>query len=503
MMPNSDGFSNLHAKRPLRNSSRDTLRVNRPITQPIAIYQPKQRAGTPARVARQSRNLGLIALYLAHIPLAIFMYRMGVIATAHAMVTLAVGVGYALSPSRRSERVAYVGAYIAGAEVLWRMTNAQVFWEFGKYATVTIFLITMLRTGRLKGPALMLGYFALLLPSIAVILVRVDPSEARGYVSFNLSGPLAMTVAACFFSQLKMSPEQVQRLFLVAIGPIIGIASVTFLGIRTVNQIAFTGESNVASSGGFGPNQVSAALGLGALFALMFILLGKSGNTTRLLVFGGLVFMSVQSAMTFSRGGLYDFAGAVALASIYMLRDARMRRRFLFVGIVIFVLGSYVIIPQLEDFTGGALGSRFRDTETTNRIPILQRELRVWEEHPLLGVGPGGGKLAGASMAHTEFARMPAEHGLLGIAAFFLLVTAAVKTIARAQSMKAKAFSISMIGWSFLFMLNTGMRLLAPAFAFGLAFATILPDPDVSRTIIRERPPQAIPRRAPPAIVER
>jgi O-antigen ligase/polysaccharide polymerase Wzy-like membrane protein len=416
-----------------------------------------------------------IAFCLLHIPLALLLSRSTVVSTLHAVAVAGVGVWWAISAERNPIRVAYVGAYIVGAEVLWRMTGALVFWEFGKYAISAIFLIAILRSGRMKGPALMLIYFALLIPSIAVIIFRVG-AEAKGYISFNLSGPLALTVAAWYFSRCKVTVEDVKRIFLAAVGPIIGIASITFFAVYSARKLSFTSESNFVSSGGFGPNQVSAALGLGALLALMFVLLGKTNYKLKLLMLGSMFLMAAQSALTFSRGGLYNFAGAIAFSSVYLLRNVRTRRTLLFVAIMIFVMGSFVILPRLENVTGGALESRFTNTDPTNRVEIIKDELKVWRRYPILGVGPGGSKFVGASTAHTEFARLPAEHGILGVVALLLLLVVAAKNIRKANSVEGKAIAVCLIGWSFLFMLNAAMRLAAPAFAFGLAFATVVPE---------------------------
>jgi hypothetical protein len=69
-----------------------------------------------------------------------------------------------------------------------------------------------------------------------------------------------------------------------------------------------------------------------------------------------------------------------------------------------------------------------------------------------------------------------AEHGTFGVAALFLLLLSSVVTIRKTPTVKGKAIAVCMIAWSFLFMLNAAMRLVAPAFVFGLAFATVLPE---------------------------
>jgi hypothetical protein len=108
-------------------------------------------------------------------------------------------------------------------------------------------------------------------------------------------------------------------------------------------------------------------------------------------------------------------------------------------------------------------------------------DLELWRENPIFGVGPGMGMLYRVSMlkwvaSHTEYSRLLAEHGVFGLMALLLLIVMAVRSIRRGNSILGKAMAASMIGWAFLFMMIDGMRLAAPAFAFGLSFATILPN---------------------------
>jgi hypothetical protein len=463
--------------------------MNGVATQPYPLMAGRTRAENPDKTRNLWATYGPIAFCLVHIPLAVLVNRIHALSAIHAVAVFAVGMWWALTAPHQPLRVAYVAAYITGAEVLWRMTHAPVFWEFGKYSIVAIFLVAILRSGRMKGPGLMLAYFALLLPSIWVLVMRTGISSGRGYISFNLSGPLAMMVAAWFFSRQKLSVEQVKRIFLAGAAPIIGIGAITLFAISSATNVNFGTGSNLVSSGGFGPNQVSAALGLGALFALMFVLLGNTNNMLKFVMLGAMSFMAVQSALTFSRGGMYNTAGAVAFASIYLLRDPRTRRTLLVVAVLVFVFGSYVILPRLEDLTGGTLTTRFSSTNSTNRIEIISDDLYLFQAFPILGVGPGGSKKYGTSTAHTEFARLLAEHGTLGLVALLLLLLAAASSIRQARTIKGKAIAVCLIGWSFLYMLNAAMRLAAPAFVFGLAFATVLPErmlsPKAMLTLLR------------------
>jgi O-antigen ligase len=448
--------------------------TTRQYPEPSALKNGEQIQATSRR-----QLLRVATFFAAHALLGLMIYRYKSLATLHAFVTLALGLRWALAGRKQLHRVAYVGAYIVGAEVLWRMSNAVVFYEIGKYGVAAIFIVSLLRNRQLKGPALPLVYFLLLLPSAALTISENDWTDARMMLSFNLAGPLALMVSTWFFSHIKLSQEQLQSLFLTLVCPLISVASVTLFGTISNSDIRFTGESNLATSGGFGPNQVSASLGLGVFVALFCILRFKISSGLKILLFGAMCFLAVQSALTFSRGGLYNAAGAILIGSFYLLRDARARIQFILAAVLI-LAAVFIILPRLDNFTGGTLSSRFEDASLTNRGDIIWLDLQIWADHPILGVGPGLAKeyrqdLGLRASAHTEFTRLLAEHGTLGFAAILALIFTIVSNMKRVRTVKDKATVAATMGWSLLFMLNAGMRLVAPAFIFGLSFTNLVP----------------------------
>ena len=424
---------------------------------------------------RHISTIGVALFFVAHVPLALAMKLYPSLATTHAVASVSIGIAVALL-DRRSIRVAYVAAYICGAEVLWRMTHAQVYWEFGKYGTAVILLVSILRSGSFKGAVLPFVYFALLLPSALLTIAAVDPIKAQELLSFNLSGPFALTVGACFFSRLKISAVQITQLFLILIGPVLGIAAIALVSINTASQIQFTNNSNVAASGGFGPNQVSAALGVGAVLSLFLLLLGRSGTVVKALLVCAMILSSVQCVLTFSRGGIYNAGAGILFASFFLMKDARSRMRLLLVAGTLFLAVQFVFLPKLDDMTGGALSNRLKNTETTGRVEIAWSELEIWAANPVLGVGPGMGMFYYNNSAHTEFTRVLAEHGLLGMGALVLMTVMAAKNLRRSKTPNTKAVVALLIGWSFFFLLSAGMRIVAPSFLLSLTFASILPE---------------------------
>lgn len=420
-----------------------------------------------------------LAFIGVHIPLALLMRLFSPVATAHALVVLIIGLWWVIV-GRRPMRVAYVGAYIVGAEVLWRMSGAAVFWEFGKYATALLFIAALLRVPRVRVPGLPIGYFCLLVPSVALTLATLPFVDAEQQVSFNLSGPFALAVTAWFFSHLKLSAEQFDKMLIALIAPLVGTAGVTVYATLTAANLHFNSGANDVTSGGFGPNQVSAALGLGALLAFWFVLDERVDLRHKVLLFGLTIMLAVQSALTFSRGGLYNACGGAVVAALSLARDGRARVRLLCIAALLALVGYYFIVPGLDAFTGGTLLERFQDTSLTGRDVLIQADLQIWLQHPLVGVGPGVAALLHEAYfreaaAHTEYSRLLAEHGLLGLAAMVLLGVMLVVNIKRARTKQGQAATVMLSVWSLLFMSNVAMRMVAPSFLIGLTCAALLP----------------------------
>lgn len=461
---------------------------------PVESGRQKSRSRTLAREIAQplGSQVFITAIFLAaHVPLAIAENNNSTLATAHAYITLALGLMWA-GGSGRSERVAAVVAYIAGAEVLWRMSDAGIYWEFGKYSAAIICVVCLFRTGNVWIPRLPLAYFALLMPSVALTIASEELSVAREQVSFNLSGPFALMICAWFFSTTKFSSSALRNMFVAFLGPALGVATLAARGTLSTD-IQFYNASNMVSSGGFGPNQVSAVLGLGALLAL-FVAFDLHGRQTMramiLLVMGWLI---VQSSLTFSRSGVYMAAAGAGAAALILFRDARLRARILPIALVVFGVANYLVVPYINAFTGGALGERFQDTYLTGRDKMIRADLELWKQNPVMGVGPGQGRVFRALIlsqdpgsritraprtlaSHTEFSRLVAEHGILGLCALLVLVLACIHNIRAAPDRHARALVGGVVCWSALFMLSDGMRILAPSLVFGIGFGSIAID---------------------------
>lgn len=449
----------------------------------ILIGQPTASPVVAARGISSSWYAQLFFL-AAHAPLALMIPKHSSLATLHALLVLGVGLLFAVLP-RRSHISACAAAYLTGGAVFWRMRAApQLPWEFGKYAVSLVFLVALVFAVRVRRPVVPIVYMALLLPSALLTISAALPAEEiRATLSFNLSGPFALAVSVLFFSSVRLSVAQMRWLWTSLLAPIISVAT---LAAQSLAQALgdpefefYGGSSNATASGGFGPNQVSAILGLGIVAVCLYLISGRSRRSALIAMLALMVFLFRQCLITLSRGGLYMAVGAVSVACVPMLRDVRLRRQVVAGLLVVGAIVVCVVIPRLDAMTGGVLVSRFENTSGTGRAELIRGDLESWSTNPVLGVGPGLGaanrlKYFYAPAAHTEYTRLVAEHGLLGLASLCLLAVMAARALRGAQSTRGRAYAGACLTYALLFMAVDAMRLVAPAFMFGLAGVTLI-----------------------------
>ncbi|HMG24468.1 MAG TPA: O-antigen ligase family protein [Kofleriaceae bacterium] len=426
-------------------------------------------AATPGRVHRFAP---LAAFAASHVVLALAMQAAPVVATFHALACLAVGLY--IAARRRIQETAFVVAYIVGSEVLWRMTRAGVFWEYGKYAISAVLFVALLRIRLRRNVGVALTYLGVLLPSALLTVLTLHLDIGRQQLSFNLSGPLCLTLCVLYFSNVQLGEASLRTTMLALIAPVIGIGTIAYYSTATAVDLEFVGESNSVTSGGFGPNQVSAMLGLALLFALLLVLERRVALRVRVPLLLLVVVFAAQAALTFSRGGLAVALASAFAAIFYLVRDTRTRATLVVLGVLLFAAGKYIVVPQLEVFTAGALGERYTNVDPSGRGVLASFDLQIFADHPVLGVGPGVApgireELGHGGAAHTEFTRMLAEHGMLGVLAIGALIVLGIRAVAGARTLRARAYVVAMLVWVTLFLLVNAMRLAAPAFMFGLA----------------------------------
>jgi hypothetical protein len=409
-----------------------------------------------------------------HAPLGLALKLVPYLSTLHALTSLAIILMLVVKRYPTGWVVAGC-AYLVGCEALWRMTDARVFWEFGKYALLLVVVLAMcLRRPRITTylPAF---YLALLVPGAFLTMLAISGlSVLRQTLSFDLSGPVAYVACSLFLLGRNLSREHVLLCLTAMLAPIAGVAALTLFGIR-ITDVEFGASSNFDASGGFGPNQVSAVLGLG-MVACFLLLAGRKGNLIwKGMLVGLIVWFAAQSALTFSRSGLYYAVAAMLAGTAFLVMDVRRFVLVVSLGLALVGFGKFVIVPRLDAFTNGALGARFENTNLAGRGDLMKGDLLVFLEHPVLGVGVGMAREARREVgsetnkSHTEFTRLLSEHGLLGAAALVLMLLMSGRSVARQTHGWPKAFSASLVAFALVFMVGSGMRLAIPSFLLAVA----------------------------------
>lgn len=465
------------------------------MTNAETFLPPGIKIARPPQFVRQAVSKFKFPLFLLliHLPLGIVFYSFRSASVIHPYLVFLLGLYLAMQKQASLEKVAYLLAYIVGCEVLWRMSEIPIFWETGKYATMTVMLVALIRRGCRKIPPLPMIYLAVLLPGCLLTFFQQDWEYAKGVLSFNISGPALLAVACWFFSYWKPDENQLKKLFLCAIIPLTTIAFTTLFFTVTSNDLVFGTESNHGTSGGFGPNQVSAMLGFGAFLAITWLLVFKNDFKLKLYLIALALFLVAQSMMTFSRGGMYNAIGGIAVVMLFQMRNLRKAIGGLAFIVILGSIFVFLIFPYLNQFTGGMLLNRFEQIDTTNRGEIIESDFHAFLENPLTGVGVGLSQeyrikyLNLEAASHTEFARLLSEHGIFGILAMCALLFMGAVSLKKHRSPPAKALAAGCLVWCVLFMLNAGMRVAAPSFIWGLTFITLVAPRRAIRSLPEKR----------------
>jgi hypothetical protein len=441
---------------------------------------PTGLTGNPARDLARSFNVRVIIFLSLHVPLAMAMELSPWVATIHAAIATLYGLRAALVG--RPSQVVYAVAYIGAAEVLWRMSQAFLFWEYAKYALILVVFVAIvveLRQGdegrRLRHVSPLLLLLALVPGAVSAIL-ELGLGGARDTLSFNLSAYAATGMLALYLWARPINRDTTVRLLLAIMAPVVAI---TFLAVyftlTDLDSLDFVGASNWVTSGNYGPNQVANMMGFGALAGVMlFTLLPRSRGARGFVLLMTLAMLG-QGLLTFSRGGIYSFVLALAVFGLHLMNTPRARGRLLIIfGLfgIILIAGIY---PLLDDFTGGSLSERFRDTDTTGRLEAAEVDLRAFTENIFIGVGVGQSNeyhlnyLGHSLAAHTEYTRLLAEHGLFGVLALLILIWMLAKRYAANAPGFGRAMSAALAVWAASIMLHSAMRLAAIPVALALA----------------------------------
>jgi hypothetical protein len=439
-------------------------------------------------------NLGLsakIILIISHMLLGYVLTEFPQLnlSTIWGMVIIFIGTKYILSmPESNGYIPLYFSAYIVGMEVILRMTDAKLFWEFGKYGILYFLILGVYRQQRhLEIYPQIFYYILLLIP--AVFLLPFTPfNQWRQDIAFNLSGPVCLTICSLFTFNRSITVHTLRNILFFLILPILTMSIFNIIMMPDLTTYHFIPYSNPTTSGGFGPNQVSTLFGLGIVCILIMHLFKSniSGSTWVDLLILGL--FSTLGFLTFSRGGMFGAVISFTLAGSYYLFKDQKRILIIIKGIslMVVVMISWYFIVSITD---GVISQRYGFGETaygerllldfTGRLEIYKIDLQIFLDYFFTGVGPGqanelreiygyGKNVA----AHVEYSRMLAEHGILGLLSLILLLATPFSLFNNTPNSNKKVLIILFGILALITMTHSAMRIAMPCFVFSLIFLT-------------------------------
>lgn len=432
-------------------------------------------------------DVNYIKLVLLHVCIAIVVFYIPFFSKIYALLITVFGTYYIISNNNKNNEVLYASAYLVGAEVFIRMTGGNLNNEYVKVVVSLFMLLGFILSGFSKSNIIYWLYLFLLLPSVFVTMSNGDVNlEIRKAITFNISGPICLGLCALYCYRRQVSYSQLQNIVVLFGLPIIATLIFLFLYSPTIQDVVINTQSNFATSGGFGPNQVSTILGLGMfIFFCQLVFLSKSKVMIGLNAFL-LILTSYRAIVTFSRGGVITGLVMIVLVLIaayfFSNNSGKSKLRWIIIlsGVLTLCVWSYSVVQTRGLITKRYANQDVKGREKVDRLGgrelVIGSELDLFKENPVLGVGIGMGKsyrtqsLGQEVASHNEITRLLAEHGVFGV--IILLVLLATPFIIFLGNYQNIYFFSFYIFW-LLTINHAAMRTAAPAFVYALTLLSV------------------------------
>nr|WP_199000975.1 O-antigen ligase family protein [Flavobacterium sp. ASV13] len=422
-------------------------------------------------------------LLLIHAVIAVVVFAVPFLSKIYALLIPVVGFFIVYRTKNKNNEVLLVAAYLVGVEVLLRMTGGNFNNEFVKVNVIFFMLLGMIYSNFSTSGFVYWFFLILLIPGILITSTVFNPSiDIKKSLVFNLSGPVCLAISSIYMFKRRILFTDLQNVLVVMGLPIVSTTIYLFLYNPSVRDVVTGTQSNFETSGGFGPNQVSTILGLGMfVFFTQLILFSKSKKA---IILNGilLIFITYRGIVTFSRGGIMTAVAMIVflLFLLYVYSNDKGKKKF----VVVFFLTGLIAagVWSYSSFqTKGLIEKRYANKDAAGRTKkdrlggreeIMNEELSVFIDNPILGIGAGMGKEVrketfGAEVAsHNEITRMLSEHGLFGV--FGLLILAITPFVVYVNNRQHLYFLSFFVFW-LLTINHAAMRTAAPAFVYALS----------------------------------
>lgn len=422
--------------------------------------------------------------------LGVLIHFVGSFVFVYYAIFLAVGTYWVVKNNDRDFQTLTLLLYLVGLEVLFRMKSNGSMYDIGKYSII-YFCILGFGFKRINLKAW--PYFLILLLFIPGIVLTVNTFffeiDVRKKIMFNLLGPFSLIFASLYTYNKNITLHRLNEMLYVMTGPLISILAVV-IAYTPSNKIDIyeNNSSNFANSGGFGPNQISVILGLGAfIFFIQFFFNRKEKIYSYVSLFLFFLF-AYRGLITFSRGGMLTSLAMVLIFCyvVYKLLNKAARTKFIGVfsllcalALTVWIFTSYQTGGLIDKrYSNRDAAGRFKESKMSGRENIMETDLKFFYENPVFGVGPGiGGMMRDEEgltgvQAHSEPTRLLAEHGSLGLIILLLLVFVPILKYYRFRQFHHIYFFPFLVFWG-LTINHAATRIVAPGVLYALTLLNV------------------------------
>ncbi|GAA4772227.1 MULTISPECIES: O-antigen ligase family protein [Flavobacterium] len=433
------------------------------------------------------KQISYLTLVLLHVLIGIAVFLLPFLSKIYALLILLVGFLIVIKTRNKNNEALYVAAYLTGVEVFLRMTEGNFIEQYAKFGIIGILLLGILFEGIAKPAIPYVVFLVFLLPGIilGVFTLNLD-TDIRKAITFNIIGPLTLAFSAIYCYGRRISLKEMVDILHSASFPIISIVVYLFLYTPSIKEVVTNTESNFATSGGYGPNQMSTILGLGIFLFFTKLVLFSNSTKNKIIDVILLIIIVFRGIVTFSRGGVIAGGIMILILMIIIFFNIRTKAkmtvfRFIFLmTLILFGIWTYSSVQ-----TGGLIDKRYANQDARGRIKaskltgrekLIESEFKMFMDNPIFGVGVGKNKeyrqeTTGIEAAsHNEISRMLAEHGMFG---FFDLLILFFTPLLLAFNNRMNIFILPFVIFWLLTINHAAMRIAAPAFIYALSLLKV------------------------------
>lgn len=450
-----------------------------------------------------------ILFYGFHLLLGYLISLNGLIVFPFFAIFILIGTIWVLQTKDSNFQVLKVILYVVGAEVLFRMRSDGALYDLGKY---TIIYFCFLGYYFKKVSMNSWPYLLILILFIPSILLTFNTFfidfDVRRKIMFNILGPLSLLTCSVYTKDKKISINELLTSLKFATGPLLSILILVILFTPTNLMESITStSSNFQTSGGFGPNQMSVVLGLGAFLFFVFLIFEKNNYKLKIIYLIFALMFFYRSLLTFSRGGLITalLMVSITLVILYYFVNKKAKLKIGLILLVSTIIGlgiwGYTNIKtegMIEKRYGNKdAAGRVKESILTGREHIMDYDVELFKENPVLGVGIGMSSAYRESdglsnlQAHSEPTRLLAEHGVLGLLILLILIFTPIYSFFKNRNYYYIFFIPFLLFW-LLTINHAATRIVAPGVIYSLTLL-ILYFP-VENRITNEEEKDSLPR---------